>query len=92
MVWQAALVQSWVYKCFLKFACTAARSSNGRTTVSGTVYWGSNPCRAAVHTNHLKNIYISTTLTRLSDGVTASLSQRLHLLPLIEVRVLVGQH
>jgi len=45
-----------------------------------------------VHTNHLKNIYISTTLTRLSDGVTASLSQRLHLLPLIEVRVLVGQH
>lgn len=24
-----------------------ARSSKGRTTVSGTVNWGSNPCRAA---------------------------------------------
>ena len=27
---------------------TIAESSNGRTTDSGSVYWGSNPCSAAL--------------------------------------------
>ena len=29
-----------------------ARSSNGRTAVSGTAYRGSSPCRAALSINH----------------------------------------
>ncbi len=35
----------------LEFIFIAARSSNGRTTVSGTVYRGSSPCRAAMYGN-----------------------------------------
>ena len=67
-------VAAHVLVCLLSIRATLfvsiifARSSNGRTTVSGTVNWGSNPCRAAVMGDRLRLLNQSYFSTYFKNG------------------------